>query len=146
LTHVPRLLSEDPWEELRWIVDELAKRVSAKGILDTTGYGIGQGARFYRRFGTLADGKFDWSVGYNEQDAARFEERTLLWLRGPRESAEDFGPSLAGAEHPFRCYELDGRLLFPLDVPEQVAREVVVQSLTTQVEGIAELLRQGDPP
>jgi hypothetical protein len=76
---------------------------------------------------------------------ARFEE-SLLWLRGPRESAKDFGPSLTGAEHSFRSYELDGRLLFPLDVPTQAAREVVVQSLTAQVEGIAELLRQGDPP
>jgi hypothetical protein len=69
----------------------------------------------------------------------------LLWLRGHRRSAEDFGPSLAGAEHPFRCYELDGRLLFPLDIPEQAAREVVVQSLIAQVEGIAKLLRQKDP-
>jgi hypothetical protein len=87
----------------------------------------------------------NWSIGYDEQYANRIEE-SLLWLRGPRESAEDFGPSLAGAEHSFRSYEVDRRLLFPLDVPTQASREMVVQSLTTQVEGIAELLRQGDPP
>jgi hypothetical protein len=34
--------------------------------------------------------------------------------------------------------------LFPLDVPEQAAREVVVQSLIDQVEGIAELLSKRD--
>ena len=30
--------------------------------------------------------------------------------------------------------------MFPLDIPEEAAREVVVQSLIDQVEGIAELL------
>jgi hypothetical protein len=53
---------------------------------------------------------------------------------------------LAGEEHPFRYYELDSRPLFPLDIPEQAAREVAIQSLTAQVEGVAELLRQRDLP
>jgi hypothetical protein len=130
---------------LRSIVDEVGRRLSEAGLFDTKGFRATPGPDYYRRFGTLA-GHMTCSIAYDEQYAARFEE-SLLWLRGPRGSAEeDFGPSLAGAEHPFRCYELDGRLLFPLDVPEQGAREVVVQSLTTQVAGIAELLWQGDPP
>jgi hypothetical protein len=86
----------------------------------------------------------NWSIGYDEQYAARFEE-SLLWLRGPSGGAENIEPLLAGEEHPFRCYELDSRPLFPLDVPTQAPREVAVQSLTAQVEGIAELLWQGNP-
>jgi hypothetical protein len=95
--------------------------------------------------GGYASSSITCSIAYDEQYAARFEE-SFLWLRGHRRSAEDFGPSLAGAGHSFRCYELEGRLMFPLDVPTQAAREVIVQSLTAQVEGIAELLQQGDPP
>jgi hypothetical protein len=131
-------------EELRSIVDEAAGRLFERGVFETKGLGVGRGPGYYRRFGTLA-GLATWSVGYNEQHARRFED-SLMWLRGHRRSAENFGPSLAGTGHPIRCYKLDGRLLFPLNIPEQAAREVVVQSLTTQVEGIAELLRQGDPP
>jgi hypothetical protein len=130
-------------EELRSIVDEVAGRLIERGVFDTKGYRATPGSYFFRRFGDLS-GHMICSIGYDEQYAERFEE-SLLWLRGRKKSAEDFGPSLAGAEHSFRSYELDGRLLFPLDVPTQAAREVVVQSLTAQVEGIAELLQQRDP-
>lgn len=145
----PFRLPEDPpgserhKVQLRSIVDEVAGRLIESGVFATKGYRATPGSYFYRRFGDLS-GRMNWSIGYDEQYADRFEE-SLLWVRGPRESAEDFGPSLAGAEHSFRSYELDGRLLFPLDVPTQAAREVVVQSLTAHVEGIAELLRQRDP-
>jgi hypothetical protein len=128
---------------LRSIVDEVAGRLIERGVFATRGYRATPGPYYYRRFGDLS-GRINCSIGYDEQYAARFEE-SLLWLRGHRESAEDFGPSLAGAGHSYRCYELDGRRLFALDVPEQAAREVVVQSLTAQVEGIAELLQQRDP-
>lgn len=131
-------------KELRSIVDEVAGRLIENGVFATKRFRATPGSYFYRRFGVLS-GRMTCSIGYDEQYAARFEE-SLLWLRGHRKSAEDFGPSLAGAGHSYRCYELDGRLLFPLDVPEQAAREVAVQSLIAQVEGIAELLRQGDPP
>jgi len=128
---------------MRSIVGEVAGRLIEKDVFATKGYRATPGPGSYHRFGDLS-GHMNWSVGYNEQNAARFEE-SLLWLRGPRGSAEeDFGSPLASAEHPFRYYELDGRILFPLDIPEQAAREVVVQSLTAQVEGIAELLRQRD--
>ena len=129
-------------EELRSIVDEAAGRLIERGIFETKGFGVGRGPGFYRRFGALV-GRMVCSIGYNEQHARRFEE-SLLWLRGHRRSAEDFGPSVAGAGHSFRSYELDGRLLFPLDIPEQAAREVVVQCLIDQVEGIAELLSKQD--
>jgi hypothetical protein len=133
--------SEERKALLRSIVDEVARRLSQVGLFETKGYRATPGPHYYRRFGTRA-GRVNWSVGYDERYAARFEE-SLLWLRVHRRSAEDFGPSLA--ELPYRCHELDGRLLFPLDVPEQAAREVAVQSKTAQVEGIAELLRRGDP-
>jgi hypothetical protein len=144
----PIQLDEDPpgserrKARLRSIVDEVARRLIERGVFATKGYRATPGSYYYRRFGDLS-GRMNWSIGYDEQYTARFEE-SLLWLRGPSGGAEDFGPSLAGEEHSFRCYVLDGRLLFPLDVPTQAAREVVVQSLTAQVEGIAELLRQGD--
>jgi len=144
----PIRLDEDPpgserrKAQLRSIVDEVAGRLIERSVFTTKRYRATPGSYFYRRFGDLS-GHMTCSIGYDEQYAARFEE-SLLWLRGYGESAEDFGPSLAGAEHSFRCYEVDGRLLFPLDVPEQAAREVVVQSLTAQVEGIAKLLQQGD--
>jgi hypothetical protein len=136
--------SQEHKARLRSIVDEVAGRLIERGLFETKGYRATPGPDYYHRFGTLA-GLVNWSVGYNEQHARRFEESSL-WLRGHSRSAEDFGPSLAGAGHSFRCYELDGRLLFPLDIPEQAAREVVVHSLIDQVEGLAELLRQGDPP
>jgi hypothetical protein len=142
----PFQLGEDPPgterrnAQMRSIVDEVVGRLIERGVFDTKGYKTGSGSYYYRRFGDLS-GRMTCSIGYNEQYAARFEE-SFLWLRGHRKSAEDFGPSLAGAEHPYRSYELEGRLLFPLDVPEQAAREVVVQSQTAQVEGIAELLRR----
>lgn len=134
--------SQERKARLRSIVDEVSRRLSEAGHFETEGFRATPGPHYYRRFGTLA-GRMVGSIAYDEQYAARFGG-SLLWLRGHRRSAEDFGPSLAGAEHSFRCYELEGRLLFPLDVPTQAAREVVVQSLTAQVEGIAELLRQGD--
>jgi hypothetical protein len=146
----PIQLDEDPpgseqrKAQLQSIVDEVARRLIESGVFATKGYRATPGSYYYRRFGDLS-GRMNWSIGYDEQYAARFEE-SLLWLRGPSGSAEDFEPLLAGAEHSFRSYELDGRLLFPLDVPTQAPREVAVQSLTAQVEGIAELLRQGDPP
>jgi hypothetical protein len=135
--------SEERKALLRSIVDDVGRRLSEMGLFDTKGFRATPGPDYYRRFGTLA-GHMTCSIAYDEQYAGRFEE-SLLWMRGHRRSAEVFGPSLAGAEHPFRYYELDGRLLFPLDVPEQAAREVVVQSLIDQVEGLAELLRRGDP-
>jgi hypothetical protein len=146
----PIRIDEDPpgserrHAQMRSIVDEVAGRLIERGVFATKGYRATPGAYFYRRFGDLS-GRITCSIGFDEEYAARFEE-SFLWLRGHRKSVEDFGPSLAGAEHSFRCYELEGRLLFPLDIPEQAAREVVVQSLIDQVEGIAELLRQGDPP
>jgi hypothetical protein len=145
----PIRLDEDPpgserrKAQLRSIVDEMARRLIESGVFATKGYRATPGSYYYRRFGDLS-GRMNWSIGYDEQYAARFEE-SLLWLRGPSGSAEDFMPLLAGEDHPLRCYEVDRRLLFPLDVPTQAAREVAVQSLTAQVEGIAELLRQVDP-
>jgi hypothetical protein len=134
--------SEERKERLQSIVDAVAGRLIERGVFETKGLGVGRGPGFYCRFGSLAG--FDtWSVGYNERHARRFDA-FLMWLRGHRRSAEDFGPSVAGAGHPFCYYEHDGRLLFPLDVPEQAARELAVQSLVAQVEGIAELLRQRD--
>jgi hypothetical protein len=129
---------------MRSLVDEVAGHLIESGVFATRGYRATPGSYFYRRFGDLS-GRMNWSIGYDEQYAARFEE-SLLWLRGPSGGAEDIEPLLAGAEHSFRYYELDSRPLFPLDVPTQAPREVVVQSLTAQVEGIAELIRQGDPP
>jgi hypothetical protein len=91
-------------------------------------------------------GDYGWRGAHPEFRDVGEEAPLGLWLRGHRKSAEAFGPSLVGAGNSFRCYEVDGRLLFPLNIPEQAARELVVQSLTAQVEGLAKLLRQGDPP
>ena len=53
-------------------------------------------------------------------------------------------PSPDTEAEPPRSYELDERILFPLDVSTQAPGEVVVQSLVAQVEVIAELLRKPD--
>jgi hypothetical protein len=134
--------SEERKALLRSIVDEVARRLIERGLFATKGYRATPGPRSYRRYGDLS-GRMNWSVGYDEQYAASFEE-SLLWLVGPSGSAQDLGPALENAERSYHYHELDGRLLFPLDVPEQAAREVVVQSLTAQVEGIAELLLKRD--
>ena len=112
--------SEQRKAQLRSIVDEVSRRLSEAGLFEAEGFRATPGPHYYRRFGTLA-GRMVGSIAYDEQYADRFKE-TLLWLRGHKGSAEAFGPSVAGAGHPFRCYKLDSRLLFPLDIPEQAAR------------------------
>jgi hypothetical protein len=62
--------SEERKARMRSIVDEVARRLS-NDIFDTRGLGVGQGARYYRRFGTLA-GRMVGSIAYDEEYAARF--------------------------------------------------------------------------
>ncbi len=131
-------------DALRSIVDEVAKRLSQRGIFDMKGYRAVPGPRFYRRYGTLA-GRVNWFVEYNEQKAARFGE-SLLWVGGPSGDMRASEPSPAAEENPLRSYEHNRKVLFPLDVPLQAAREVVVQSLIAQVEGVAELLQRRNRP
>jgi hypothetical protein len=131
-------------DALRSIVDEMAKRLSESGIFDTRGYRATPGPRFYRHFGTLS-GHVNWFVEYNEEYATRFEE-VSLWVGGPSADMRGREPP-SDTEENSRCsYELGKSILFPVDVPIQAAREVVVQSLIAQVEGVAELLQRRDRP
>jgi hypothetical protein len=144
----PIRLGEDPpgserrKVQLRSIVDEVAKRLVERGVLAIKDYRATPGPYNYRRYGTLS-GHDNWFVEYNEQNAARFGE-SLLWVgRRPGEGMAR-EPSPDTEADPPRSYELDERILFPLDVSTQAPGEVVVQSLVAQVEVIAELLRKPD--
>lgn len=129
-------------QQLQSIVSEVAIRLSAKGILDTTGYSVGQGARYYRRFGTVS-GHINWFVGYIEEYAERYRE-SVLWFGGP---SRDIGGRIvlsAVEEILTRAYELNQEIIFPLEVDDRMARESIIQSLVTQVEGIAKLIPKRD--
>lgn len=129
-------------DELRSIVDELARRLSQRGIFDMKGYRATPGPGYYRRYGTVL-GHANWFVEYNTENAARFEE-SVLWLG-------DSSGELAARELSFdtegnapRFYKLNKEVLFPLDVPIQAARGLVVESLVTQVDGIVKFLWRQD--
>ncbi len=134
--------SEQRRTQLRSIVDEMASRLSEIGILDTRGYRATPGPGSYRRYGTLS-GHVNWFVEYNERNATRFE-RSWLWVGGP--SGEEMDRALLPRieANPPRFYKLNKKVLFPLDVPIQGERELVIQSLITQVKGIVELLPKRD--
>lgn len=132
--------SEERKAQLKSIVDGAAARLMETGAFRTKGYRATPGANYYRRFGTLA-GRVNWSVGYDEMLSDSFEE-SLLWLRGPRGDKWGLDPASVPNGCALRFYESDTRPLFPLDVPGQAAREVVIQSLVDQVMGVAELLQQ----
>lgn len=136
--------SEERKMQLRSIVDEVAGRLSEAGVFETKGYRATPGSNYYRRFGTLA-GIINWSVGFDESYADRFEE-SLLWLRGPKNDEWSFDPSYVPDGHVLRFYEFETRPLFPIDVPEHAAREVVILSLFDQVKGVAELLQERGRP
>ncbi len=136
--------SEERKAQLKSIVNEAAARLKEVGVLQTKGYKAHPGADYYRRFGDLA-GRFNWSIGYDEVLSTDFEE-SLLWLRGPRGDQWGLDPSSVPSGCALRFYESDTRPLFPLDVPEQAAREVAVQALVDQVAGVAELLRKRERP
>lgn len=122
----------------------MAKRLSESGIFDTKGYRATPGPRFYRRFGTLS-GHVNWFVEYNEEYATRFEESSL-WVGGPSADMRGYEPLSDTEENPRRSYEHGKSIMFPLDVPIQAAREVVVQCLIAQVKGVAQLLQQRGRP
>jgi hypothetical protein len=126
-------------QELGLIVREVTKRLSERGIFYTKGYGVARGPRSYRRYGTLS-GHMNWFVGYNEEYAVRFGE-SLLWIGGPLGDMRPRETLPIAEENPLRSYELNNEVLFPSNVSIEAARGLVVQSLITQVEVIAELLR-----
>lgn len=128
--------------QLRSIVDEVAKRLVKRGVFATKGYRATPGPYNYRRFGTLS-GHVNWFVEYNEQNAASFGE-SLLWVGGRPPAGMAHEPSPDTEAAPPRSYELGERVFFPLDVPTQEPREVVLQSLVAQVERIIELLPKRD--
>jgi hypothetical protein len=134
--------SEDP-SELQSIVDEVARRLP-EDIFDTRGYGVGRGARFYRRYGTVS-GHVNWFVGYSEEYAERFTE-SLLWVGGPSGDTGNREVLPMDGEGLLRSYVVDKEILFPLDVPTKAAREVVIRKLATQVEGIMRLLPKQERP
>lgn len=129
---------------MRSIVDEVAKRLIKRDIFAIKRYRAVPGTRSYRRYGTLA-GHDNWFVEYNEQNAARFRE-SLLWVGGrpPVGMARESSPDTEA--DPPRSYEIGERVFFPLDVPPEAPREVVVQSLVAQVEGVVELLPSRERP
>jgi len=131
-------------DQLRSIVDEVAKRLVQRGVFAIKGYRATPGPGSYRRYETLS-GHDNWFVEYNEQNAVRFGE-SLLWVGGRPGEGMAREPSPDTEVDPPRSYELGERVFFPLDVPTQAPREVVVQSLVAQVEVIAELLRTGRRP
>ena len=127
-------------EELRSIVDEVAKRLVKRGIFPIKGYKAQPSTGTYRRYGSLSDHR-NWFVGNNEDYAVRFGE-SLLWVGSPSEDMRFREPLPVAEENSPRSYEFDKEVFFPLDAPIEAARGPIVQTLITQVEDIAELLRK----
>lgn len=75
--------------------------------------------------------------------AERFTE-AFLWVGGPLGDMKNREFLPVDEENLLRYYEFNKEVLFPLDVPNQAARELVIQELVTQVGDILGLLRKRD--
>ncbi len=137
-------LPSDHREQLRRIVDTVAKRLVESGIFRTKGYRATPGPTSYRRYGTMRD-RINWFVEYDMQRATDLGE-SQLWVGGPleEEMIRELSPDVE--ENPPRFYRQGRKVVFPLDLPTEVDPGVIIASLTAQVENIVEILWKRDDP
>lgn len=125
--------SDQRREQFREIVSELVQTLSQTKSFSTEDYSVGRGPDYYRRYGTFA-GRRNWCIEYSEQYASK-HEYSFIWLSGPWD--DDFNEIVdkdeGEGEETVIAFRDEKRLAFPLIVPLDAAKPVILRSLLDQI-------------
>jgi len=123
-------------KEYRRLVNDLVDILVEKGYATVKDYRATPGATYYKRYMTLF-GNANWCIEYNGNHWTRFQS-TPIWLSVSIKSVSRSIEKLNALqeESPNRLIEHNKRILFPLELPLNVEKEDILNSLVQQIEEI----------